>query len=67
MKKRIAVTWQMCGYIDVDEVNTTAEAMKKFSKDPEDFPFPVQKEYVDGSYQLSTDDVEVMEMMCEVQ
>ena len=62
-KYRIAVTWEMCGYIDV-ESDTLEEAMQKVKDDPDDFSLPVENDYVDGSFGLSKDDVEEMRMIC---
>lgn len=56
---RLAVTWEMCGYVDV-EANTLEEAMEKFNKESDYIKLP-NGDYVDGSFQLSTDDVEEME------
>lgn len=64
MKQRIAVTWEMCGYIEVEAENI-AQAMKKVKDNPDDYPLPYYNgEYVDGSFGLSTDDVEAMTMLC---
>lgn len=62
-KQRIAVVWQECGYIEV-EADNIEEAMNKFREDPDYYNFPYDSEYVDGSFELSTNDVEVMKAMC---
>ncbi len=62
-KQRIAVIWEMCGYIEV-EANSIQEAMEKVKENPDDYPLPYDGEYVDGSFRLSTDDVEEMEVIC---
>lgn len=63
-KQRIAVTWEMCGYIGV-EANSIEEAMKKVEENPDDYSLPHDGgEYVDGSFRLSTDDVEEMKVTC---
>ncbi len=62
-KQRIAVTWEMCGYIVV-EANSIQEAMEKVKENPDDYLLPYDGEYVDGSFRLSTDDVEEMEVIC---
>lgn len=59
---KVAVTWEVCGYVDI-EAETMEEAMEKFSKDSETIPLPTDFEYVDGSFQLSSNDVEEMEAM----
>ena len=60
---RLAVTWEMCGYVDV-EANTLEEAMEKFNKESDYIKLP-NGDYVDGSFQLSTDDVEEMEAIVD--
>ena len=61
-KQKIAVTWEMCGFIEV-EGNTVEEAMENFKENPDKYKLPSNGEYVDGSFVLSTDDVEAMELM----
>jgi len=63
-KQRIAVTWEMCGYIEV-EANSIEEAMEKVKVDSDDYPLPYDSTYVDGSFTLSTDDAELMKEMCK--
>ena len=63
-KQRIAVTWHVCGYIEV-EANNIEEAMKKVRDNPDDYSLPYDGEYVDGSFGLSTDDVEEMKAMVD--
>lgn len=63
-RQRIAVTWEMCGYIDVD-ADTVEEGMKKVREDPDAFSLPHDGgSYVDGSFRLSTDDVDIMKAIC---
>ena len=63
-KQRIAVTWEAAGYIEV-EANSIEEAMKKVKENPDNYPLPYDSgEYVDGSFRLSTDDVEEMKEIC---
>ena len=63
-KQRIAVTWEVAGYIEV-EANSIEEAMKKVKENPDNYPLPYDGgEYVDGSFRLSTDDVEEMKEIC---
>ena len=61
-KQKIAVTWEMCGFIEV-EGNTVEEAMENFENNPDEYELPRDGEYVDGSFVLSTDDVDTMEIM----
>lgn len=63
-KQRIAVTWEAAGYIEV-EANSIEEAMKKVKENPDNYPLPYDGgEYVDGSFRLSTDDVEEIKEIC---
>lgn len=62
---RVAVTWEMCGYVDI-EADTMEEAMEKFNRESDYIKLPTNAEYVDGSFQLSSDDVEEMEVMAEI-
>lgn len=56
---RVAVTWEMCGYVDI-EADSLEEAMNKFNKESDYIKLP-NGDYVDGSFRLSTDDIEEME------
>lgn len=62
---KLAVTWEMCGYVDV-EADTLEEAMEKFYDECDYIKLPNDGEYVDGSFQLSTDDVDEMEAMVNI-
>ena len=61
---KVAVTWEMCGYVDID-ADTMEEAMEKFNNESDYIKLPTNGEYVDGSFQLTSDDVEVMEAMAQ--
>lgn len=63
-KQRVAVTWQMCGYIEV-EADSLEEAMDKVNDDPDDYELPYDSDYVDGSFELSTNNVKEMRAMCK--
>lgn len=58
---RIPVTFQMCGLVDV-EAATLHEAMLRVQDDDNDFPLPSDKEYVEGSWELThpIDEVELV-------
>ena len=60
---RLAVTWEMAGYVDV-EANTLEDAMEKFKKENDDIELP-NGDYVDGSFRLSTEDVDEMEAIVD--
>ena len=62
---KIAVQWQMCGYVDIPNVKTLEEAMEKFNSECEHIKLPENGEYVDGSFELTTDDLEEMEAMVQ--
>lgn len=59
---KVAVTWQMCGYVDID-AETMEEAMDIFEMECDYIKLPTDGEYVDGSFELSSDSVEEMEAM----
>ena len=63
-KQRIAVTWEMYGYVEI-EADSLEEAMEKFEDESDFIKLPVNGDYVDGSFRLSTDDVEDMKAICE--
>ena len=60
---KVCVTWQLCGVVDIPEAKTTEEAMEIFKEQSDYIKLPSKSEYVDGSFELSTDDVEEMEAM----
>ena len=39
--------------------------MDMVKKNPDDISLPVESYYVDGSFVLSTDDAEIMKIMCK--
>lgn len=61
---KLAVTWEMCGYVNV-EAYSIEEAMNKFNDECDYIKLPNNGEYVDGSFQLTTQDVDEMEAMVE--
>lgn len=63
-KQRIAVTWEMSGYIEV-EADSVEDAMDKVMENPDDFSLPTDGEYVDGSFWVSTEDVDEMKIICK--
>lgn len=60
---RLAVTWEMAGYVDV-EANALEDAMEKFKKESDYIKLP-NGDYVDGSFRLSTEDVDEMEAIVD--
>lgn len=61
---RVAVTWEMCGFVDID-APSMEEAMKKFRRESDHIVIPMDGVYVDGSFRLSSNDVEEMRAMSE--
>lgn len=61
---KVTVTWEMCGYVDI-EADTMEEAMEKFKKESDYIKLP-DGEYVDGSFRLTSENVEEMEVMSDL-
>lgn len=59
---KVAVTWQMCGFVDIDE-DSMEKCMKKVEETSDHIKLPTDAEYVDGSFELASYDVEEMEEM----
>lgn len=55
MKITLPVTWSVCGTVQV-EADSVEDAVRVFNETSGDIKLPFQYEYVDGSFQLSTDD-----------
>ncbi len=62
---KVPVTWSMCGFVEID-ADTMEEAMEKFNKNSDYIKLPTDGEYVDGSFELSSDDAEEMEAMAGI-
>ena len=63
---KLAVTWQMCGYVDIPNVTSIESAMIYFENNSDYIKLPTDGEYVDGSFEMSTDDPDEMEAMCNL-
>ncbi len=63
---RVAVTWQMCGYVDVPGVDNMADAIKEIAKNGDHYKLPQDADYVDGSFEPSSYDVEEQEAICRL-
>lgn len=59
---KVAVTWEMCGFVEIN-APTMEEAMAYFNENSDDIPLPNDGEYVDGSFELSSDDPEDLKSM----
>lgn len=58
----LPVTWSLCGNVPV-EANSLEEAMEEFNKNSEFYKLPEKATYVDGSFELSSQDIDEMEAM----
>lgn len=64
MKKtfKLPVTWEVCGFVNVDAENLE-DAIKEFKENSDDYNLPTGDcEYVEGSFELSTDEPEIIKM-----
>lgn len=61
----VAVTWQSCGFVEIDAL-TMEEAMTYFNENSDDIPLPEDGEYVDGSFELSSDDPEILKVLADL-
>lgn len=62
---KVAVTWEMSGYVDID-APTMEEAMEKFLDDMDHIPLPRDGEYIDGSFELSSKDPEILKTFADI-
>lgn len=65
-KYKVAVTWEMCGYVEVEAKNLQ-DAMDKVMENPDDYPLPNKAEYVDGSFWIATEDIDEMEIISSLE
>ena len=63
---KLAVTWQMCGYVDIPNVTSIESAMIYFENNSDYIKLPTNGEYVDGSFEMSTNDPDEMKVMCNL-
>lgn len=61
----VAVTWQSCGFVEIDAL-TMEEAMTYFNENSDDIPLPEDGGYVDGSFELSSDDPEILKVLADL-
>ena len=64
MKIRLPVSWEVCGMVEI-EANTINEAMDIFEKTQDHIPLPNDFDYVDGSFDLTTKEPEVIQLYNE--
>lgn len=58
----LPVTWEMCGTVSV-KANTLDEAIQRFYETADDIPLPHDSNYVDGSFQLSSNDRDFIKLL----
>ena len=56
---KIPVTWEACGFVEI-EAKTLEEAIEIARDDEEVIPLPEESDYVDGSWRVTEEDVEVI-------
>lgn len=61
MKIRIPVIWEMCGMVEI-EADSLEEAIAGFYSVEDDLPLPECSDYVDGSFAISTDDLNTIRL-----
>ena len=61
---KLPVTYSVCGYVNV-EAETIEDAIQYFKENSDDIELPldVDTEYVDGSFELSSEDEEYIEFL----
>ena len=60
----LPVTWEECGVVEV-EASSLEEAIGYFKENTANIEVPHEKYYVDGSFCLSTEEVEELRFMHE--
>lgn len=64
MKKtwKIPVTWEVCGEVDI-EANSLEEAVEIFKEKMDEVPLPSESYYIDGSFRLTSENLEELRSM----
>lgn len=57
----IPVSFEMCGMLAI-KADSAEEAISLAKTHIDELPIPTVKNYIDGSYQLATDDVEIVNL-----
>lgn len=60
----LPVTWEVCGIVEI-EAETLEDAVKYFDENTTQIDTPSEEYYVDGSFRLSSDDIEDLRFMEE--
>lgn len=63
---KVAVTWQMSGFVDID-APTMEEAVDKFLDNRDNIAIPKDGEYIEESLELGSEDPEVLKMFADIQ
>ena len=61
MKIKSPVIWEMCGMVEI-EADSLEEAIAGFHSVEDDLPLPECSDYVDGSFAISTDDLNTIRL-----
>ena len=56
---KIPVTWEVCGFVAI-EAKTLEEAIELAKDDEGVIPLPEESDYVDGSWRVTEEDVEII-------
>lgn len=64
MKIRLPVSWEVCGMVEV-EAASICEAIDVFEKTQDYIPLPDEFDYVDGSFDLTAKEPEVISLYNE--
>lgn len=59
-KYKIPVTWTVCGLLEVEAEDLDA-AIERVRDNPDDFELPGHHDYVDGSFEVTSDDRQIVE------
>jgi len=55
MTYKLPVTWEVYGFVKI-EANSIEEAIEIFNRESDHIELPEDSEYVDGSFELSSDE-----------
>ena len=56
---KVPVTWEVCGFVEI-EAKTLEEAIELAKDDEGVIPLPEESDYVDGSWRVTEEDVEII-------
>lgn len=61
----IPVTWEQCGYVKIPksaDITTLEEALNYVKNNLDNIPLPIFAEYIDGSFNVTTEDLEEIKL-----